>query len=105
MRKEPGVAFVAPPRINEEGDAALLTVIPTGSPQDASVEDLVHRLREDIVPEAFAGSGRLSHPMVSALTARPFVPRKSHQGPCRIPFNPATIDTAFKSAPAALVCV
>jgi RND superfamily putative drug exporter len=54
---EPGVAFVAPPRINEEGDAALLTVIPTGSPQDAAVEDLVHRLREDIVPEAFAGSG------------------------------------------------
>jgi RND superfamily putative drug exporter len=57
LSDEPGVAFVAPPRINEEGDAALLTVIPTGSPQDASVEDLVHRLREDIVPEAFAGSG------------------------------------------------
>ena len=54
---EPGVAFVAPPRINEEGNAALLTVIPTGSPQDAAVEDLVHRLREEIVPEAFAGSG------------------------------------------------
>ena len=32
-------------------------MIPTGSPQDAAVEDLVHRLREDVVPEAFAGSG------------------------------------------------
>ena len=54
---DPGVAFVAPPRINEQGDAALLTVIPTGSPQDAATEDLVHRLREDVVPEALAGSG------------------------------------------------
>jgi putative drug exporter of the RND superfamily len=57
LSDEPGVAFVAPPRINEAGDAALLTVIPTGSPQDAAVEDLVHRLREEIVPETFAGSG------------------------------------------------
>ncbi len=57
LADEPGVAFVAPPRINDAGDAALLMVIPTGSPQDASVENLVHRLREDVVPEAFRGSG------------------------------------------------
>jgi RND superfamily putative drug exporter len=57
LRSEPGVAFVAPPRINAAGDAALLTVIPKGSPQDAAVEDLVHRLREDIVPQAFGGTG------------------------------------------------
>ena len=36
LRSEPGVAFVAPTRINEQGDAALLTVIPKGSPQDAA---------------------------------------------------------------------
>jgi len=57
LRSEPGVAFVAPPRINEKGDAALLTVIPTGSPQDAATEDLVHRLREDVLPRGLAGSG------------------------------------------------
>ena len=57
LRSEPGVAFVAPTRINEQGDAALLTVIPKGSPQDASVEDLVHRLREDLVPQTFGGTG------------------------------------------------
>src|SRR5215204_1426204 len=57
LRSEPGVAFVAPTRVNEQGDAALLTVIPKGSPQDASVEDLVHRLREDLVPQTFGGTG------------------------------------------------
>ena len=57
LRGEKGVAFVPPPRINEQGNAALLTVIPTGSPQDAAVEDLVQRLREDIVPQAFGGTG------------------------------------------------
>jgi len=57
LRAEPGVAFVAPPRINDEGDAAILTVIPTGSPQDAATEELVHRLREDVVPQGLAGSG------------------------------------------------
>jgi RND superfamily putative drug exporter len=57
LRSEPGVAFVAPTRINEQGNAALLTVIPKGSPQDASVEDLVHRLREDLVPQTFGGTG------------------------------------------------
>ncbi|MEA2420852.1 MAG: putative drug exporter of the superfamily [Thermoleophilaceae bacterium] len=57
LRSEPAVAFVAPPRINEQGDAALLTVIPKGSPQDPAVEDLVHRLRDDLIPQAFGGSG------------------------------------------------
>ena len=57
LRHERGVSFVAPPRINAAGDAALLTVIPTGSPQDAATEDLVQRLRDDVVPRALAGSG------------------------------------------------
>src|SRR5919106_152553 len=34
LRSEPGVAFVPPPRINPARDAAIVTVIPTGSPQD-----------------------------------------------------------------------
>src|SRR3954451_19259725 len=34
LRREPGLAFVPPPRINAAGDAAIVTVIPTGSPQD-----------------------------------------------------------------------
>ena len=41
LRGEHGVAFVTDPQINGEGDAAIVTVIPTGSPQDAETEDLV----------------------------------------------------------------
>ena len=46
LREDPGVAFVAPPRINTEGNAAIVTVIPTTSPQDAATTDLVDRLRD-----------------------------------------------------------
>jgi putative drug exporter of the RND superfamily len=51
VRSDPGVAFVPAPRLNEAGDAALITVIPKGSPQDKETEDLVNRLRDDVVPE------------------------------------------------------
>ena len=57
LRHEPGVAFVAAPRFNAAGDAAMLTVIPTGSPQAAETSALVHRLRDDVVPSALRGSG------------------------------------------------
>jgi len=57
LRSERGVAFVPEPRINAEGDAAIIIVIPTGSPQDKETEDLVTRLREDVVPEALGDSG------------------------------------------------
>jgi RND superfamily putative drug exporter len=51
VRSEPGVAFVSEPRLNEGSDAALLTVVPTSSPQDSATTALVHRLRDDVVPE------------------------------------------------------
>jgi putative drug exporter of the RND superfamily len=57
LRSEPGVAFVPAPRINEAGDAALVTVIPKGSPQDQETEDLVNHLRDDVVPETLGAAG------------------------------------------------
>jgi putative drug exporter of the RND superfamily len=57
VRSDPDVAFVVPPRINQAGDAALITVIPKTSPQDKQTEDLVNRLRDDTVPQQFEGSG------------------------------------------------
>ncbi len=57
LRTEHGVAFVTDPRINQAGNAALFTVIPTTSPQDAETEDLVNRLRQDVVPDVVGGSG------------------------------------------------
>jgi RND superfamily putative drug exporter len=57
IRGDQDVAFVTPPRINQAGDAAIVTVIPKSSPQDQTTEDLVHRIRDDIVPGAVGGSG------------------------------------------------
>jgi RND superfamily putative drug exporter len=57
LRSEQGVAFVAGPVINDAGDAAIITVIPTGSPQDKQTEDLVNRLRDDVVPDQLGDTG------------------------------------------------
>src|SRR4051812_27627019 len=51
VREDPDVAFVTAPRVNSAGDAALITVIPKSSPQDQDTEDLVNRLRDDVVPQ------------------------------------------------------
>jgi RND superfamily putative drug exporter len=57
LRAEPGVAFVSEPRVNAAGDAAVLTLVPATAPQDSATTDLVHRLRDDVVPAALDGSG------------------------------------------------
>ncbi len=57
LRSEKGVAFVPPPQVNEAGDAAILAVIPTGSPQDEETEELVDRLRNEVIPDELAGTG------------------------------------------------
>jgi RND superfamily putative drug exporter len=57
IRSDPGVQFVPQPRINGAGTAALITVIPKTSPQDQATEDLVNRLRSDVVPDELGGSG------------------------------------------------
>jgi putative drug exporter of the RND superfamily len=57
LRDEHGVAYVPDARISRDGTAAIVTVIPTTSPQDADTEDLVNRLRDDVVPRQLAGSG------------------------------------------------
>jgi len=53
----PGVAAVTPPQLNPDGDAAVVVVVPTTGPQDAKTEDLVHRLRDDVVPAAVRDTG------------------------------------------------
>jgi RND superfamily putative drug exporter len=57
LRSEPDVAYVPKPTINSQGDAALITVIPKGSPQDQETEDLVNHLRDDVVPEELGSAG------------------------------------------------
>lgn len=50
------VAAVAPPLVNEAGDTAVISVIPAASPQDERTEDLVHTLRDDVLPAATDGT-------------------------------------------------
>ena len=57
LRTDPDVAFVPNPQVNEAGDAAIVTVIPKGSPQDEATEDLVTRLRDQVVPEMLEPAG------------------------------------------------
>jgi RND superfamily putative drug exporter len=67
LRSEPGVAFVPDPRVNDARDAAIITVIPTGSPQDEETEDLVNHLRDSVVPDALEGTGAVAH--IGGVTA------------------------------------
>jgi putative drug exporter of the RND superfamily len=57
LADDPNVAWTTEPRLNEAGDAAVITVIPRTSPQDTATGDLVERMREEIVPSALAGTG------------------------------------------------
>ena len=52
LASTPGVASVPSATLNAAGDAAMLSVIPVGSPQDTSTEDLVHRVRDVVLPRA-----------------------------------------------------
>jgi RND superfamily putative drug exporter len=57
LRGIPGVKYVTTPRFNQAQNAALITVIPTTSPQDQATQDLVNHLRNDVVPTQLRGTG------------------------------------------------
>jgi RND superfamily putative drug exporter len=50
-----GIAYVAEPIVNASADTAVLVAIPATSPQDAATEQLVHTLRNDVLPAALDG--------------------------------------------------
>jgi RND superfamily putative drug exporter len=56
-RKDPGVTVVSAPRVNQAGDAAIITVVPRTGPQSATTGDLVTRLRNQTIPQALRGPG------------------------------------------------
>jgi RND superfamily putative drug exporter len=57
VRKTSGVVAATPPVIVGK-DIALAQVYPKGSPQDKSTSDLVHHLRDQVVPNAAQGQVR-----------------------------------------------
>jgi putative drug exporter of the RND superfamily len=56
LNRTAGVEFASPPIPGERGNAAIIRVQPTTSPQDKATQDLVHRLRAHVVPVAVAGT-------------------------------------------------
>ncbi len=67
LKAAPGVAAVTPPRLNEAGDTAVLSVIPTTGPQSTETEKLIKRLRDDVIPDATQGTGLGVH--IGGVTA------------------------------------
>ncbi len=67
LNDTPGVQFATPPVPNAAGDAAIMQVFPTTSPQDERTSDLVDRLRDDVIPGALGDSSL--DPAVGGLPA------------------------------------
>src|ERR687898_145556 len=63
----PGVASASEPQFNDEESVAIVFVTPESAPQDEETDELVDRLRNEVVPAATEGSEAVAY--VSGLTA------------------------------------
>jgi RND superfamily putative drug exporter len=52
-----GVEFVAPPQVNPSSDTAVLSVVPSTSPQDEATQTLLRAARDEVIPPVAAASG------------------------------------------------
>jgi RND superfamily putative drug exporter len=50
------VSFVSPVQFSEGQRSAFMTVIPKTAPQDKKTDDLLHTLRNDVIPQATSGT-------------------------------------------------
>jgi RND superfamily putative drug exporter len=57
----PDVASVSEPRVNEQGDAAVVMITPTTSPQSDTTADLVEVLRGEVLPASLGAAGMSAH--------------------------------------------
>ena len=67
LKSTPGVASVTPPLTNPAGDTSRILVFPSTSPQSQATSDLVHHLRDTVVPDTLSGTGAVAY--VGGLTA------------------------------------
>jgi putative drug exporter of the RND superfamily len=58
LASQPDVAYVSPAQYNPGRTAAVLTVIPRTSPQDARTSALVRQLRDTVVPRGVSTTAR-----------------------------------------------
>jgi len=52
----PGMAQVAPAAVSQDGEMATIFAIPKTAPQDQATSDLLADLRDNVIPEAVAGT-------------------------------------------------
>ncbi len=57
VRSTPGIASVAPARLNPSGTTAAIVAYPTTSPQSSDTSNLVSRLRTSVIPPIERGTG------------------------------------------------
>ncbi|MEV0269672.1 MMPL family transporter [Hamadaea sp. NPDC050747] len=50
-----GIAYATQPQVSNDGQAVLFMAFPTTGYQDEATAELVHRLREDVLPQASGG--------------------------------------------------
>lgn len=50
-----GIAYATPPRVSENGEAVTFTAFPTTGYQDEATANLVHELRDDVLPRTPGG--------------------------------------------------
>ena len=62
-----GVAAVAWPQLNRDKSVAIVFVVPKSAPQEEQTDELVDRIRDDVVPAATAGGNARAY--VSGQTA------------------------------------
>ncbi|MGW4824228.1 MMPL family transporter [Streptomyces sp. NPDC004227] len=52
-----GIAHTTPPQVSKDGRAAIFMAFPRTGYQDEATADVVHRLRDDVLPKAPGGDG------------------------------------------------
>ncbi|HEX7095763.1 MAG TPA: MMPL family transporter, partial [Acidimicrobiales bacterium] len=61
LAADPGVEEVGEAVYNPSGDTVVITAFPTSKPQDAETTELVHRLRDDVIPSVTDDTGGVAY--------------------------------------------
>ncbi|SCL49563.1 putative drug exporter of the RND superfamily [Micromonospora citrea] len=67
VRRTEGVAYATEPRVSKDGRAAVFMAFPETGYQDEATADLVHRLRDDVLPGAGDEEVHLGGPNAAAI--------------------------------------
>jgi RND superfamily putative drug exporter len=61
LQGDPGIATALPATVNAAGDTAVIIAYPATGPQDEKTVDLIHHLRDDVLPPTVDGSDATVH--------------------------------------------